>query len=793
MTKTRLSFWGLLAVCLLLSLWLAGPAGSRTVSERGSSSRGLDEADPNAQRDLIAHDIGNVRLTLANWGELGNPDGTPGFKGFEYPLNSGSDFLFSAGVWVGAIVNGVRLVSTTTDGDNGTNEFWPVHIGSFPEARALRDPDWHVTSKNFDTFSGQAYVWGAKGLDDDGDWNPDTDDLDGDGKPSSNWDGGIGLIGVDDDCDGLIDEEIANGLDDDGDGRVDEDTDVTSDANGDGNCAYDPEPHVDEDPAGDMSNDGIDNDFDGLVDLDDPDYDGDCCPGLLDDDGDGLFDEDGVARGVQEYFCMFHDDISGTYVGSPDNDGHTPLRIQMLQRTYAFPEAYASSFILIDYRIRNVGFTALNNVYAAMFSDPDIGAAGEGGDAASLDDMNYFLPGVGCPVRRPPMMIQWDIDGPPGVFAIAILKTPAPLESLRVSFRNFERVSGGDPETNVDKYNMITSGTIDPPTAQQGDWRMLMGFGDARGGRSGFELAPGQELPITVAFVAGPDTAACIENAIWALRMYLNDFQGPSAPDAPEFYLDVYPGENAVRIRWTDNAEGSVDPITREEDFEGYIIERSTDQLTWQTIQAYDRIDTLEYPFELENYNQGMPTDVLWQVDSTFEDGAWVVDSTKFYYYWDRDLIPGHVYYYSVRAYDQGVIGAGILYSGRTGNVREALMARTTDTDPRAPTSLDGVYVFPNPYKGSHDGESGGQVNPTKGLIEYPRKLYFRGLPAEHCTIRIYSLAGDHVATVNHTNGTEQDQWDMITRNRQEIVSGIYYYVVEYGSQHFIDKFVVIK
>ena len=71
------------------------------------------------------------------------------------------------------------------------------------------------------------------------------------------------------------------------------------------------------------------------------------------------------------------------------------------------------------------------------------------------------------------------------------------------------------------------------------------------------------------------------------------------------------------------------------------------------------------------------------------------------------------------------------------------------------------------------------------------------GLPPttqwNECKINIFSLAGDHLTTINHTNGTEYDQWDLITKNSQEIVSGIYYYTVEYGSKQFIDKFVVIK
>ncbi len=614
MNKTCGTLWSVVAVVLLMLLLVGDPAQARRAVDRPAGGAGsLDEADPNATKSLIAHDIGNVRMTLANWGEMGNPDGIPGYKGFEFPINSGSDFLFSAGVWVGAQVNGQRLVSTTTDGDNGTNEFYPVHIGTVPFSRASRDADWYVTSKSLATFNDLDYVMGAKGLDDDGDWDSQADDQDHDGRASSNWDGGKGFIGQDDDGDGAIDEEIADGLDDDGDGLIDEDTNADSDHNGDLNAAYDPERHIDEDPAGDISSDYIDNDFDGLVDAADPDNDGDQNVGFPDDDNDGAADEDGVARGGQEYYTVYHDDIPLSFVGSPDNDGHTPLHIQMLQRSYAFPEQYAGDFILIDYRIRNVGVLPLDNVYIAMFSDPDIGAAGEGGDAASLDDYNYY-----DPPRL--MMLQYDTytdaDGPgPGIFAIRVVQTPVALDQLRVSFRNFERVSGGDPENNAAKYDMISSGTIAPPTTQQGDWRMLIGFGAEA--TNGFRLMPGQELPITMALIAGADTTQGGVNAEWALRMYKNDFQGPSAPNTPEYALRRVFGPCAVR--WSPNAETSIDAITNEADFEGYIVERSTDQINWETIAAYDSINLvpLDFPFEWENFNLGMPRDTLWNADSS--------------------------------------------------------------------------------------------------------------------------------------------------------------------------------
>jgi hypothetical protein len=788
MNREMTRWIAMLAGAVVLIAAVAGFA--RTVAPRDHKHRALDDADPQSTRDLIMHDIGNVRMTIANYGEAGNPDNIPGFKGFEFPINSGSDFLFSAGVWVGAVVDGEQRVTTATDGDNGTGEFWPLHLGTVPLARTVgtrTDFDWHILSKNFSSFNDQPYLYGAKDIDDDGDWaDAAANDVNGDGRPTKNYDKGAGLIGYDDDGDGLVDEDsVANSgatwtdIDVDGDGNT-SDTGPSGDINNDGNCKYDPEPGIDEDPAGNIALDYIDNDNDGLVDYADPDFDGDANVASDDDDGDGLVDEDGVARGVQEYYCVFQDSISQNYVSSPSGP-HNPLQIQMLQRTYAFPEAYASGFILLDYKIRNVGQRPLRNCYIAMFADPDILAPGESGDAGSTHDANFYDPS-----RL--MMIQYDdtadADGNgPGIFAIRVVKTPVALDQLRVTFANFERVSGGDPEFDADKYAMMSSGDIYPPSAQLGDWRMLISFGDAL--NNGFEIRPGEELPITVAFIAGGSIAEGQRNAEWALAMYLNDFQGPSAPDVPDFDLDVY--NDFVRIRWSDNSESSVDAITGRSDFEGYTVERSTDQEHWQTLAAYDKIDTLEFPFEWQNFNLGMPS----HCEGSLPD-------PHVYCYEDHGLIPGQTYYYAVRAFDQGVAGAGILYSGVSGNAKTASLFLTET----APVNLDNVYVYPNPYKGSHQGEAGGQTNPQTGLIYYPRLLYFKGLPATtrsgDCQIRIFSLGGDHLATIEHTNGTDGDVWDMNTGNRQEIVSGLYYYTVEYkkpggGTEQKIDKFVVLK
>ena len=134
--------------------------------------------------------------------------------------------------------------------------------------------------------------------------------------------------GVDNDCDGVVDEdqpdadgdglcddidgEDCDGVDNDGDGLVDEDF---GDADGDGTADC-----LDEEEC-----DGLDNNGDGLVDEDMVDTDADgICDGLdsedcdgIDNDGDGEVDEDfvdGDGDGVAD--CVDSEDCDGI-----DNDG----------------------------------------------------------------------------------------------------------------------------------------------------------------------------------------------------------------------------------------------------------------------------------------------------------------------------------------------------------------------------------------------------------------------------------------------------------------------------------------
>ena len=56
-----------------------------------------------------------------------------------------------------------------------------------------------------------------------------------------------------------------------------------------------------------------------------------------------------------------------------------------------------------------------------------------------------------------------------------------------------------------------------------------------------------------------------------------------------------------------------------------------------------------------------------------------------------------------------------------------------------------------------------------------------------------FSLSGDLIQTLQHTSGTGSEDWDLISRNTQKVVSGIYLYNVRGEGVDYIDKFVVIR
>ncbi|MFP4548620.1 MAG: hypothetical protein ACLFQM_10860 [Fidelibacterota bacterium] len=108
-----------------------------------------------------------------------------------------------------------------------------------------------------------------------------------------------------------------------------------------------------------------------------------------------------------------------------------------------------------------------------------------------------------------------------------------------------------------------------------------------------------------------------------------------------------------------------------------------------------------------------------------------------------------------------------------------------------AKQELDDICVVPNPYVVTASWEP---KNPYKfGRGE--RRIQFFHLPRE-CTIRIYSLRGFLVDTIEHRSTADNgmESWDLISKDGNDIAYGIYIYHVEVpGIGEKIGRFVVIK
>jgi hypothetical protein len=164
-------------VIFVLSGWLFAGAASAI------SPAAQRATDPPADKAIVldghvVHDVGNIRHHVGNWGLIGSAPGLSttfsDAPSAMWPPASGNEYLWAAGLWVGARVGGVPRVTTA----GYSSEFRPTPA----PADTI-----HPTATG--APGGNRYPW------------PDPDD----------------------DGDGVEDEEALNGLDDDGDGLIDED------------------------------------------------------------------------------------------------------------------------------------------------------------------------------------------------------------------------------------------------------------------------------------------------------------------------------------------------------------------------------------------------------------------------------------------------------------------------------------------------------------------------------------------------------------------------------------------
>lgn len=95
----------------------------------------------------------------------------------------------------------------------------------------------------------------------------------------------------------------------------------------------------------------------------------------------------------------------------------------------------------------------------------------------------------------------------------------------------------------------------------------------------------------------------------------------------------------------------------------------------------------------------------------------------------------------------------------------------------RPPGDLESVVVVPNPYniEANSDDRAGFDQNQVRFR---GNQIQFLNMPGR-ARIQIFTEIGQHIRTINHTDGTGSVAWNLLTESRQLVVSGIYLAVIE--------------
>ncbi len=157
----------------------------------------------------------------------------------------------------------------------------------------------------------------------------------------------------------------------------------------------------------------------------------------------------------------------------------------------------------------------------------------------------------------------------------------------------------------------------------------------------------------------------------------------------------------------------------------------------------------------------------------------------------DREVLNGFDYLYVVTTVSRLVVAQGSRFDVR--EMETPLVASIDSVVVPHTTARGGagqVWVVPNPYRAHAPWD-----RPPVPGDPFGRHVDFMGLPRARCTIRIYTVAGDYVAQVEHDgrNGDGQAPWNLISRNGQDIESGIYLFTVESALGKSTGRFVIIR
>ncbi len=302
-----------------------------------------------------------------------------------------------------------------------------------------------------------------------------------------------------------------------------------------------------------------------------------------------------------------------------------------------------------------------------------------------------------------------------------------------------------------------------------------------------WDIAPGDSIVIVYSeMVDGSDYKNALDNklsgissgysifdatAVKSQVTFANNFNHPDPPMAPEFSIDYFRDDEqlvANVLEWGTETENIPDPDDGQLDLAKYSIYRSSYLPIgpWEKIADIQKGDLNYYSSESSKYN-----------------------------YVDSSVTVGASYYYALTASDTGrafwnINPAQVFPETRTTKVpplESSIFANrmtTPFTATLAPVNtVNDVLVVPNPFV----------IGSGYSLPGESDKIQFVNIP-NPCTIRIYTVRGDLVKTIEVASGEGAiADWDQVTDFGQFVESGIYIFHVDSPIGTKLGKFAIVR
>ena len=514
-------------------------------------------------------------------------------------------------------------------------------------------------------------------------------------------------------------------------------------------------------------------------------------------------DEDGnpVILSQQDSYCVYSDSTSWRYYNNGELDKLLDLRVH--QSIYTWGVDGADQFIILKFEIENLSDNPYEDMYFNFYSDLDIGGISNAAREWADDCIDFD--------KDRELVFFYDSDDysddwaepNPFLAGITFLQTPngggitdwhwidVTLDEVAVNSARWDSVSyylmrsdtsyfhdylQSHPEANwtVEDYFHLGDDPIDgthysdPATTRikDDDGNLVGGAMVAYICNGPFDVQPNEFAEIWVGVIVADNREQMLEICDTMWEYYDDGFQIATVP-APT--LTASAGDRQVTLNWSNQLDVEyMNPINNMNDLQGYYLYRTTDQ----TLSTWTLVDSIAMSYK---------------DDTEVRQNA--------YEYVDEDVLNGYTYFYNLSAYRRGVTGKieesiRLAAIDNLDNLSNAVSIIPTSNPAETENDLEKIKVVPNPYIVSAPWEEARLGNSPFG--EPIKNLAFTNLPTP-CTIKIFTVDGDLVNTLTHSNTTGREEWNLLTTENRPVVSGIYFFHVDSDVGEKIGRFAVIR